>query len=201
MRLVFVRHAESEGNARGVAQGLLDFGLTDAGRAQAEALAVRLKARTVDRLVSSPLRRSAETAAVIAAALGLTVEFDDGLKEYDIGEVSGLTGAQIRERYPEVIAAYQKGIRPAFPGEEGREAFDLRVQAVLGRLQEHEGTVVAVAHGGVITAVCALVAGIETRRLGAFEMANCAITEIGRDRAGRLVLLRQNDTCHLKYER
>ena len=56
---------------------------------------------------------------------------------------------------------------------------------------------VVVAQGGVISLLCFLVTGVEMRRTGVFESANCGITEVVRDRAGRLVLRRHNDTCHL----
>lgn len=197
MRLLLVRHGESEGNAGGFVQGRLDYGLTDLGRAQAQATADRLRDVKVDRLISSPLRRAHETALWIAAAAGREVEPEPGLMEYDMGEASGLTGPEIREKFPHVVEAYQKGLRPSFPGEEGREAFHGRVAEVLQRFVGTKETVVAVAHGGVIAAVCYQVLGMEPHRRGAFEAWNCSITEVVEDRSGRLVLLRQNDTCHL----
>lgn len=197
MRLILVRHGESEGNAGGFVQGHLDFGLTALGRVQAHTTAERLASMKVDRLISSPLLRASETASIIGTAIGHSVEHEPGLMEYDMGAASGLTGAQIRERFPEVIASFQKGLRPAFPGEEGRDVFHTRVRAVLDGLAGRDQTIVAVAHGGVVGAICQIVVGLDSSRRGAFEAANCSITEVGVDRMGRLVLLRQNDTCHL----
>jgi broad specificity phosphatase PhoE len=197
MRLLLVRHGQSEGNFAGVVQGRLDFSLTPLGIRQAEATAERLAAEQVDRILSSPLRRAMETALVISERLGLPIEQEPGLMEYDMGEVSGLTGAEIRERYPEFVAQWQKGLRPAFPGEEGRDAFHARVGAVLEAAGEKRETVVAVAHGGVVSAVCYAVMGLDPQRRGIFETANCALTEVRRDRTGRLVLMKHNDTCHL----
>ena len=197
MRLILIRHGESEGNAGGFVQGRLDFGLTALGRLQAHATAERFAPESVDRIVSSPLLRASETASIIGASMGKSVEHEPGLMEYDMGAASGLTGVQIREKFPEVIAQFQKGLRPSFPGEEGREAFHARVRAVLDRFSATTETVIAVAHGGVVGAVCQMVVGLDSSRRGAFEAANCSITEIGLDRLGRMVLLRQNDTCHL----
>jgi broad specificity phosphatase PhoE len=198
MRLILIRHGESEANARGIIQGRKDYGLTDLGREQARRVAARLAAgdRPV-RLLSSPLLRARQTADIVAAALGLPVEEEPGLLEYDVGAISGLTGPEVRERFPDVVAAFRRGERPRFPGEEGREAFWVRVGAVLEAVQHRGEHVVAVAHGGVISAACAMIAGLEPGRLGQFEAANCAITEIGVDRGGRRVIVRQNDTCHL----
>ena len=197
MKLLLVRHGESEGNAAGFVQGHLDFGLTALGRAQAEATAERLRALKVDRLVSSPLKRAFETASVIAAAVGLAIESEPGLMEYDMGAASGLTGPQIREKFPHVVDAWRKGLRPQFPGEEGRDEFHARVNAVLQRFAGTGQSIVAVAHGGVISGICYEVLGMDRSRRGAFEAWNCSITEVTADRSGRLVLLRQNDTCHL----
>jgi probable phosphoglycerate mutase len=200
MRLIFVRHGQSEGNASGVVQGRLDFGLSDLGERQARATASRLEGVKIDRIITSPLRRAAETARAIAQPHGLLVEPEPALMEYDIGAVSGLTGAEIRQRHPEVAAAYARGERPRFPGEEGREAFRQRVAAVVHAVHDATSseTVVAVAHGGVVNAVCGIVLGLDIRRPGVFQVANCSLTELVTDRNGRLVLRRHNDVCHLE---
>ena len=197
MKLILIRHGESEGNAGGFVQGRLDFGLTSLGRAQAHATAERLRGLKVDRLVSSPLKRAFETASVFAGVVGLEIEPEPGLMEYDMGAASGLTGPQIREKFPEIMAAWGKGIRPTFPGEEGRDEFHARVAEVLRRYAGTRQTIAAVAHGGVISAVCYQVLGMDRARRGSFETANCSITEVALDRAGHMVLTRQNDTCHL----
>lgn len=199
MRLLLVRHGQSEGNAAGIVQGSMDFGLTELGLIQAQVTAERLAREEVTRIVSSPLRRAADTAHAIGAGAGVAIEFDDGLREYDIGAASGLTAAQIRERSPEVIEARRRGERIPYPGEEGRESFHERLHAVLGRVREREGggTTVAVAHGGVVGAMCQIVVGLGPKHRGLFEAANCSVTEIVLDRGGRLVISRHNDTCHL----
>jgi len=197
VRLLLIRHGQSEGNASGVVQGRLDFGLSTLGREQAEVTAARLAAERVERVIASPLRRAMETADPIARALGLDVEPVDGLLEYDIGAISGLTGPQIRERYPDVVAAYARGERPGFPGEEGRDIFFARVREVLESRNASGQAIAAIAHGGVIGGLCYAAVGLDYSRSGVFQAANCSITEIRRDFAGRLVLHRHNDTCHL----
>ncbi len=198
MRLILVRHGQSEGNASGIIQGHLDFGLTEIGLLQADATAERLRSEKIDRIIASPLKRAFSTALTIAAPHGLEVEPVPDLMEYKFGDVSGLTGAQIRERYPEIGQAYARGVRPVFPGEEGRDVFAARVRGVLESWAESKKTVVAVAHGGVINAICYAVADIDHKRPGLFEIANCAITEIVLDRGDRRLIARHNDTCHLE---
>jgi broad specificity phosphatase PhoE len=198
VRLIFVRHGQSEGNASGIIQGRLDYGLSELGQEQAKATAARLAGERIDRIITSPLARAADTARLIADPHGLVVEPEPALLEYDVGVVSGLTGAQIRERYPEARAAHARGRRPTFPGEEGREGFIARVSAFLETLRESKQTTIAVAHGGVISATCSMVLGIDLFRPGVFHSWNCSITEFVTDRSGRFVIQRQNDTCHLE---
>jgi len=199
LRLILVRHGESEANARGIIQGRLDFGLSELGRLQAERVAERLQGEDVLRIVTSPLIRAAQTAETIGASCGIAPEADPALMEYDAGEISGLTGEEIRRRYPEVLVTYARGERPRFAGEEGREVFAARLASVLARLTSGpEGeTTVAVAHGGVVSAVCHLLVGLDLDRPGVFQVANCSLTVIGRERSGRLAILSHNDVCHL----
>lgn len=196
MRLLLVRHGQSEGNATGIIQGHLDFGLTELGLRQAEATAKRLANEKIDRVLASPLQRATVTARFIAEATGNVVEADSALREYGIGAVSGLTTEEIARRHPEIPEAYRKGIRPVFPGEEGREVFYERISRVVERWRESGETVVAVAHGGVVSALCYIALGMDHGRPGIFRVANCSITELALDRS-RLVIRRQNDTCHL----
>lgn len=197
MRLILVRHGQSQANASGIVQGRLDFGLSELGALQARLTAERLKDEAVDRILTSPLKRAADTARVIAGIKGMLAEPEPALMEYDIGAASGLTGPEIRERYPEVTSAFAYGRRPTFPGEEGRDAFAARLGALLAAIEPANQTVVAVAHGGVVSALCQLIMGLDLNRPGMFNVANCSLTEIARDRSGRIVLRRHNDTCHL----
>ena len=198
MRLILVRHGESLGNAAGVLQGRLDYGLSELGVRQAELTAARLAAGGADRVLSSPLLRAASTAECIAVSLGIHAEFEAALAEYDIGEGAGLTPVELREKFPEMLTARQSGRRFLFPGEEGRDVFHRRLSGALERLRALEGTTIAVAHGGVISAMCHMVVGLDLDRPGAFMVGNCSLTEITQDRGGRLVLTRHNDICHLE---
>jgi len=204
MRLLLVRHGESEGNANRVFQGRTDYGLTPLGRLQAERTAEALRGAGVTALVTSPLRRAAETAAIIGTGLGLEARVDEALLEYDVGALSGLSIGEVRERFPALVEAWRvSGTRPPLPGEEGRELFYSRVSSFIHGIEwRSEGTTVAVAHGGVINAACHVVLGVEFAdfftTLRTFAAANCALTEIRCDPAGRLVLARHNDDCHLE---
>ena len=205
MTLLLVRHGESEGNVEGLIQGQLDKPLTTLGHVQANAVAERFKADGgADRLVSSPLARALQTAEAIGSALGLPVATDDRLMEYHFGELSGLTFAEVVERYPNWSWLIDREDTPSesLPGEEGWASFDARIAEALAELMALEGQTIVVTHGGVIMAAI----NVALRMHGAtnadgrrarFPIKNCGISELGRDPEGRLILLRHNDACHL----
>lgn len=203
--MLLVRHGESEGNVEGLIQGQLDKPLTDLGRVQARAVADRFNADGgADRIVSSPLARALQTAEAIGSALGLPVTTDDRLMEYDFGELSGLTGAEVAERYPgwSWLVDRDDTPREVLPGEEGWASFDSRIAEALADLMALEGQTIVVTHGGAIMAAMNAVMRMhgatkaDARRVR-FPMKNCGITELDRDPQGRLIVLRHNDACHL----
>lgn len=86
MRLIFVRHGESEANR------LHEFSnsgwkhpLTEKGRLQSEMLAARLEGLGVTRIYSSPIMRAVQTAEIIAKKLSLPVDVVEALREYSVG--------------------------------------------------------------------------------------------------------------------
>jgi broad specificity phosphatase PhoE len=145
-RVLLVRHGQSEWNASGRWQGQADPPLTNHGRLQASEAAAALGA--VDAVWASDLTRAAETAVIIANALGVgPVVLDEDLRERDAGEWSGLTRVEIEERYPGYLDDHR---RP--PGWEDDEALLTRALRALRRIGREVpgGDVVAITHGGLI---------------------------------------------------
>lgn len=146
-RLLLVRHGQSTWNADGRWQGWADPPLTDLGRQQAKDAASRLG--EVDLVVASDLARARETAEIIAAELGTgPVEVDDAYRERGAGDWTGLTRAEIDERYPGALAG---GERP--PGYERDDDVVARALPALLALEGRGDTIVVVSHGGLIGAV------------------------------------------------
>lgn len=148
-RVLLLRHGQSEWNALGKWQGHADPPLTALGRAQA--LAASRAIGMVDAAVASDLVRARETCEIIASQLGVgPVVVDERLRERDAGEWTGLTRADIDERYPGYLA---DGRRP--PGWEDAETLAVRV--LEGLFAAHHtftgGDILAVTHSGVIRAV------------------------------------------------
>lgn len=120
MRLILVRHGETERNRQGLALGRADVPLNDRGRWQAQRLAVALGDEPIAAVYSSPLQRALDTAVAIAAPHGLTVETEPALIEMDIGEAEGLSFAEVRARYPGLLErwASSEGADQPMPGGE-----------------------------------------------------------------------------------
>ena len=149
-RVLLVRHGQSEWNADGRWQGQADPALTDLGRSQAHHAARALG--TVDAIVASDLQRAAETAAILAAELGVgPLVLDPDLRERDAGEWSGLTRAEIERGWPGYLDDDGPERRRP-PGWEPDEALLARATAALVRIHElvPGGEAIAVTHGGVV---------------------------------------------------
>ena len=97
--LILARHGETDWNRNGIWQGHGDPPLNDLGREQAAALAERLRGSSLHALYSSDLKRADETAEFVARATGLAYA-PSGLREIDVGSWTGLTLAEIAERFP-----------------------------------------------------------------------------------------------------
>jgi alpha-ribazole phosphatase len=182
MRLVLVRHAETEESARGRCYGSLDVGLSGVGKTQCARLAQGLAAQRLAAVVSSPRARALETARAIAEPHGLDVSADADLQELDFGELEGRTYDEIAESMPELYSEWMTHpTRVRFPGGESYTELRRRSLGAIATLRSElaDGTAVVVTHGGVIRAVLADVLGIPDERIFrvAVEPASLSIVE------------------------
>lgn len=204
MRLILVRHGETDTNKAGLALGRADVELNEHGRWQAQRLAIALRDEAIAAIHSSPLKRALATAEPIASSHGLDVQVDEGLIEMDIGEMEGLTFQQVGERYPRFLQAWLGGqaAHEAMPG--GERLLDVQERAWQAieriRQRQEQGTVAAVTHNLVIITLLCRVLGLELanfRRLR-HSLAARSVLEMGRD---RIIVVSLNDTCHLETDR
>ncbi len=197
-RLVLVRHGATKHSLQKRFSGRNDLPLDDAGRAQAAALA-RRHYGDVAAVVSSPLRRTVQTAAAIAGPLRLDVETVDDLVETDFGTWEGLTFAEVREADPTALDAWFASPETAPPGGESFAAVGRRVRR--GResvIAAHpEQTVVVVTH---VTPIKSLVRfALEAPPSAMFRLhldtASVSIVDYFADGNSSVRLV--NDTAHL----
>ena len=163
--------------------------LSDEGRDQIRAVAEWLSplAERIDTVVSSPVRRTQESAEILGETLGRAVETDEGLAEMEFGAWDGLTFAEVAEKFREGMDAWLGSV-DVVPGESGESfaAVQTRVLAALGRLLEtHAGrTVVVVSH---VTPIKSLVAHALAAPLSAvfrMELAPASVTVLAFFPAG-----------------
>jgi probable phosphoglycerate mutase len=153
--LLIVRHGQSEWNAVGKWQGWADPPLTPAGEDQARGAAPELAGLDLQAVASSDLRRARRTAEILSEALGLgAVHVDEGLRERNVGDFTGLTREEIDQRWPGILEQWRSGRVQQAPNGEGAEFLE-RVLAALDRLadQFRGQRVLVVAHGGLIRTV------------------------------------------------
>jgi broad specificity phosphatase PhoE len=199
MRLVLVRHGETDHNRGRLTLGRADVPLNDLGRRQAQALAAAF-ARPPDAIVASPLARTADTAAAIAAACGLAVRPAPALIEMDVGEMEHLTPEELRDRYPDFLRQWLSGdpSDARMPGGETlREVQDRAWAAVEGLAAEfQENTIVAVTHNFVILTLACRALGMPLANFRRLQVGLAArsVLEVG---AARTAVLALNDTAHL----
>jgi len=98
-RLLLLRHGLTAWNAEARWQGHADIELTEAGHLQAKAAAAAIAAYAPAYVVASDLRRAATTAEYVATACAVTATYDSRLREIHVGGFSGLTGAEVLERF------------------------------------------------------------------------------------------------------
>jgi broad specificity phosphatase PhoE len=152
--------------------GRMDVPLSPDGRAQAEALALRLTGVRIDRIISSPMLRAVETATATATAIatGRPVEVDERLREQDCGRWEGLTFDDATAREPELRALWE--LDPAanhLPGGESGDEVAERARSFLADLlatelpSEGDRRVLVVAHTAVNRILLCVALGIPVR--------------------------------------
>lgn len=151
MELLMIRHGQSEADLLGRHEGRADFSLTDLGARQARKMAewVEVNARP-DVLLSSPLKRAATTAQILAERLNMPVLLEDELMEFNNGVLAGLTFEEASILYPRPEA---KLPHVSYYGQETGIAFRARAESILSKILHSYADmdrVAVVTHGGML---------------------------------------------------
>ena len=141
----FLRHGETDWNAKSLAQGNVDIALNAAGLTQARAAADLLMHRGISDIVSSPLSRARDTAQIVADRLSLPFEQDEGLREVAFGTHEG----------EPMTEWFHEWVRGQFTPERAESFLDLQDRAVaaVNRALTRPAPVLVVAHGALFRAV------------------------------------------------
>jgi alpha-ribazole phosphatase len=199
MRLLLIRHGETDWNAASRFQGQYNVPLNPRGRQQAAALAERLVGETIQALYASDLQRAWETAQPIAAGAGLAATREPRCREMSFGDWEGLTYGDIERRNPDALRAWQAD-PSRFPPPQGETLTQVvnRVREAYGDLLRRHAahTVALVAHGGPLRLLLCLALGLPHRRHWQWRLDPGSLSELYVDDQGA-VLMRLNDTHHL----
>jgi broad specificity phosphatase PhoE len=204
MRLILVRHGETEWNRQRRVQGLSDLALNETGRKQAEALGRALRNEKIDAIYSSPLRRAQETARAIASFHNVDVEILDGLKELDVGDVDGMTYEDMKIHHGEFFTRWMTDFTSVrLPG--GGFVPELRDQCCTAiadivqkeRLESDDRVVVVVTHFFPIMCIICSSMGLDLSHCRRLRVDLASISALDFN-AGSTVLVSLNDTCHLR---
>ncbi|WP_020577520.1 bifunctional RNase H/acid phosphatase [Actinopolymorpha alba] len=181
--LLLLRHGETQRSLakRFSGSGGEDVALTDRGREQAAAAATALTGRVgIAAVVTSPLRRTRETAELVGAALDLPVSVEPGFAEAAFGEWDGLTFAEVRERWPDHLDAWLRSTSVAPPGGESFDDVFVRVRAARDRLiRSYAGqSVVVVTHVTPIKLLTCLALDVPPQAIFRMELSPASISEV-----------------------
>lgn len=161
MKIIVIRHGLSEGNRAGLIQGHSDSPLSEIGKAQAQLLGRFLDKQGIipDTIYASPLKRAFQTAELMAEQLGIRPEIvrAEGLKEIDVGKLSGLAIEQAMEQYPDGFQMdVNRWLDFSKAGGEGFKGFYTRVSEGVEEVMQgwndllDDRTVFFVAHAGTM---------------------------------------------------
>ena len=200
--LILVRHGETEWNSDKRIQGSVDVPLSEAGRAQAEALARAMEEEGLrpDRVYTSDLQRSSETGRIVAARLHAPApQASPLLRELDCGEWEGRLIDDLRQNEPALYETWLDD--PAFPLPGGESVLQLRARAerFFAEKEEELGAsrrVLIVAHGLMNRMILSLLLKLDPQQSRYFSQDNTAVN-VFNWRGPRVYCDVWNRTCHL----
>jgi broad specificity phosphatase PhoE len=193
VELLLIRHAQAEHPRPDEANdpAKLDLPLTPRGRVQARALAERLTVRSIGGIYTSPLRRTRETAAIVAGILGLGMHEDARLREVEIGEAGSVSLDDLAQ------IAIAHGGWSHIKGTESSQTIRERMRDAIDEIVEANPRrrVAIFSHAGAINAYIASILGLSSDFF--FPAGNTSISAI-RAREHRRLLVSLNDIAHLE---
>jgi len=153
MKLLIIRHGESEADLLDVHEGRANYALSKKGHKQAELMSAWVASHygdSITKIYSSPLTRAMETASYLSRALNLEICADDNLMEYNNGLIAGLDRDTAAEKYPSIP---DLPIHAAVYEQESRLEFRFRADYMLSKIMTEnpdDSTVAIISHGGLI---------------------------------------------------
>lgn len=199
-RIFLIRHGATILSAEDRFAGATDVPLSDEGRQQAGRLAERLGDLAVAAVYASPLGRTMETAAILAAPHRVEVQPRDGLREISHGHWEQLTRHEVEVKFPAEAAAWEEDPFTFAPegGESGLAVTARALPALIEIVRRHEGSpVIVVSHKATIRLLLSSLLGFDPRRYrDNLDQDPAALNIVDFKGAVRARLMLFNDTSH-----
>lgn len=199
-RLYLVRHGATQLTAEDRFSGAEGVELSEEGRSQAALLGERLRPEGIRALYASPLSRAVETARLVGAQCGLTLETRDGLREISHGHWEGLTRTEVEKRYPDEYASWETDPFTFAPaqGESGVAVLARALPVIREVVTRHSGErVLVVSHKATIRLLVSSLLGFDGRGYrDRLDQAPASLNVLDFRDPVRVRLMLFNDTSH-----
>ncbi len=202
MRLILVRHGQTEWNAGGRYQGQSNVALSELGRKQAECLAEHFPVQSLDAIYSSDLDRARETAECVGRKFGVSVCLEPSFRELSFGDWEGLTYQEISAHWPEQAnKLFTAPDELAIPHGETFQALQKRaLDKIYALYDKHVDQTIAVfAHGAINKTILAGLMHIPLHYLWSLRQDNTAVNLLRLD-DGYVMIEGINNVSHLTDE-
>jgi alpha-ribazole phosphatase len=200
MRLLLVRHGDTDFNTSHRFMGHSDIDLSTGGRRQIECVRDYLKGEKINTAYASDLARTITTASIITAGRNIDVVPCPELREMNYGLCEGMTFGEINDKYPQVANnCINFNLSLEFPEGDTFKDFSDRTVSFLQRLKKHKptDTVLVVSHSGPLKALICHFLNIDMEHWWQIRIDTASVSTVDVTARGA-ILSRLNDTCCLK---
>ncbi len=181
MKLIMVRHGETEANISGIYSGWTNYNLTVKGEKQVKNVLQHLKDEDIDIIFSSPMERTLKIAKAISDETNKDIEIVDDLKEINFGIFEGKTHEEIcrdhKDEYDSWSADYVN-----YRVSQGESLRDLhnRINKFVNELKKlyEDKTCLLVTHGGVIRVLITILLGLDIEKMWNFKTPPGSVVEV-----------------------
>jgi len=203
INLYIVRHGTTEAIEKRVMEGKLDSPLNPRGREEAARAAHALMHAGIDKVFSSPMKRTRETADIICRQLGLEYQIINELREMNFGIYEGKEYFEVPEQNSSIFERLSLIARILVAQISGEPLFQVarRASHAWSEISRHvnDGRILIVSHGALINYLIKFLLPVDDyKKIRPIRTDPCSISEIIIDNTGKAQVLRLNDTHHLK---
>lgn len=181
IKIILVRHGETEDNDKGVYSGFNDTSLTQKGLRQAEIVSEKLREENIEYIVSSNLNRTMKTAEIINKNHNIDIILEKKLREMNFGSWEGLSYKEIKDAYPKELKNWENDWMNYSPpnGESSIQMYDRVIKAIDEMMDQYRNkNILIVSHAGCIRAILSHLIGCGIEDYWKFKIDNCGLSII-----------------------